>query len=97
MNEMSVEPGRIPAPDRAAKRRQWDQMISAKQTVSTYAVLLDGGRLETLELTAAQVEGFECLTCKVQCGSGSEAFQPVGRIPSVGSVFQCVACSGGAR
>lgn len=94
---MSVEPGRVPAPDRALKRRMWDRMISAKQTVSTYAVLLDGGRLETLELTAAQAEGFECLTCKAQCGSGSGAFVPVGRIPSVGSVFECVACSGGVR
>jgi hypothetical protein len=75
----------------------WDRMISAKQTVSTYAVLLDGGRLETLELTAAQAEGFECLTCKAQCGSGSGAFRPVGRIPSVGSVFECGACSGGVR
>lgn len=72
-------------------------MISAKQTVSTYAVLLDGSRLETLELTAAQAEGFECLTCKAQCGSGSGVFVPVGRIPSVGSVFECVACSGGVR
>ena len=94
---MSVEPGRIPAPDRAFKRRLWDRMIAAKQTVSTYAVMLDGGRLETLELTAAQAEGFECLNCKVQCGNGSSAFVPVGRIPSVGSVFECVACSGGVR
>jgi hypothetical protein len=72
-------------------------MIAAKQTADTYAVMLDGGQLESLELTAAQAEGFKCLTCKAQCGSGSGAFRPVGRIPSVGSVFQCVACSGGAR
>jgi flavoprotein len=72
-------------------------MISGKQTVSTYVVILDGGTVETLELTAAQAEGFECLTCKAQCTTGAGAFQPVGRIPSVGSVFQCVACLGGAQ
>jgi len=94
---MSVEPGRVPAPDGALKRRLWDQKIAAKQTVSTYVVMLDGGRLETLELTAAQAEGFECLTCRAQCGSGSGAFRPVGHIPSVGSVFECVACSDGVR
>jgi hypothetical protein len=94
---MSVEPGRINAPDKAQKRPMWDRMIAAKQTVSTYAVMLDGGELVTWELTAAQAEGFECLDCKAQCGTGSGAFRPVGRIPSVGSVFRCVACSGGAR
>ncbi|WP_112275213.1 hypothetical protein [Lentzea terrae] len=72
-------------------------MISSKQTVSSYVVMLDGGALETLELTAAQAEGFECLTCKAQCSAGTGAFLPVGRIPSVGSVFQCVKCAGGAR
>ena len=94
---MSVEPERIRALDGATKQLLWDRMISSKQTVSTYAVMLDGGTLETMELSAAQAEGFECLTCKAQCSTGMEAFVPVGRIPSVGSVFQCVACSGGAR
>jgi hypothetical protein len=94
---MSVEPGRIPAPDRTTKQLLWDQMIASKQTISAYAVMLDGGTLETLELTAAQAEGFECLTCRAQCSAGTGAFLPVGRIPSVGSVFQCVACSGGVR
>ncbi|MFI6098699.1 hypothetical protein ACIA8G_24340 [Lentzea sp. NPDC051213] len=72
-------------------------MIASKQTVSSYVVMLDGGSLETLELTAAQAEGFECLTCKAQCTTGAGAFQPVGRIPSVGSVFQCIKCLGGVR
>jgi hypothetical protein len=72
-------------------------MISSMQTVSTYVVLLDDGGLETLELTAAQAEGFECLSCKAQCSNSGGAFVPVGRIPSVGSVFQCIACSVGAR
>jgi hypothetical protein len=94
---MSVEPERIRALDGATKQLLWDRMISSKQTVSTYAVMLDDGTLETMELTAAQAEGFECLTCKAQQTTDAGAFQPVGRIPSVGSVFQCVACSGGAR
>jgi len=94
---MSVEPGRVPAPDRATKQLLWDRMIASKQTVSSYVVMLDGGSLETLELTAAQAEGLECLTCKAQCTTGTGAFEPVGRIPSVGSVFQCVKCVGGAR
>lgn len=94
---MSVEPGRIPAPDRATKQLLWDRMIASKQTVSSYVVMLDGGSLETLELTAAQAEGFECLTCKTQHTTESGAFQPVGRIPSVGSVFQCLKCAGGVR
>ncbi|WP_156094236.1 hypothetical protein [Lentzea aerocolonigenes] len=72
-------------------------MIASKQAVSSYVVMLDGGSLETMELTAAQAEGFECLTCKAQHTAGAGAFLPIGRIPSVGSVFQCVACSGGAR
>lgn len=94
---MSVEPERIRALDGATKQLLWDRMISSKQTVSSYVVMLDGGSLETMELTAAQAEGFECLTCKVQCATGTGAFQPVGRIPSVGSVFQCIKCVGGAR
>ncbi|SMD06612.1 hypothetical protein SAMN05660733_03803 [Lentzea albidocapillata] len=94
---MSVEPERIRALDGATKQLLWDRMISSKQTVSSYVVMLDGGSLETMELTAAQAEGFECLTCKAQHTADAGAFQPVGRIPSVGSVFQCVACSGGAR
>lgn len=68
-----------------------------QQAVSSYVVILDGGTVETLELTAAQAEGFECLTCKAQCSDGGGTFVPVGRIPSVGSVFQCIACSVGAR
>jgi hypothetical protein len=94
---MSVEPERTRALDKATKQLLWDRMIASKQIVSTYVVILDGGTVETLELTVAQAEGFECLTCKAQCSNGVGAFQPVGRIPSVGSVFQCVACSGGAR
>ena len=94
---MSVEPERSRALDGTTKQLLWDRMISGKQTVSSYVVILDGGTVETLELTAAQAEGFECLTCKAQCSNGAGAFQPVGRIPSVGSVFQCVACLGGAR
>ena len=94
---MSVEPEHTRALDKATKQLLWDRMISSKQTVSSYAVILDGGTVETLELTAAQAEGFECLTCKAQCSNGAGAFVPVGRIPSVGSVFQCVACSVGVR
>jgi hypothetical protein len=94
---MSVEPERIRALDKATKQLLWDRMIASKQTVSTYVVVLDGGSLETMELSAAQAEGFECLTCRVQCSRGAGSFVPVGRIPSVGSVFQCVACSVGAR
>ena len=94
---MSVEPERIRALDGATKQLLWDRMISSKQTISSYVVMLDGGSLETMELTAAQAEGFECLTCKAQCTTGTGAFQPVGRIPSVGSVFQCIKCAGGAR
>ncbi|SDP82626.1 hypothetical protein SAMN05421507_1166 [Lentzea jiangxiensis] len=87
---MSVEPERIRALD-------GHQMISARQTVSTYAVMLDGGSLETMELTAAQARGFECLTCRAQHTATSGAFRSVGRIPSVGNVFQCLKCVGGAR
>lgn len=87
---MSVEPERIRALD-------GDQMISTRQTVSTYAVMLDGGSLETMELTAAQAPSFECLICRAQHTAASGAFQPVGRISSVGSVFQCLKCAGGAR
>jgi hypothetical protein len=94
---MSVEPERIRALDGATKQLLWDRMIYSKQTISSYVVMLDGGSLETMELTAAQAEGFECLTCKAQCTTGTGAFQPVGRIPSVGSVFQCIKCAGGAR
>lgn len=94
---MSVEPERIRALDGATKQLLWDRMISSKQAVSSYVVILDGGTVETLELTAAQAEGFECLTCKAQCSNGGGTFVPVGRIPSVGSVFQCIACSVGAR
>ena len=94
---MSVKPERIRALDGATKQLLWDRMISSKQTVSSYAVILDGGSLETMELTAAQAEGFECLTCKAQQTAASGAFRPVGRIPSVGSVFQCLECAGGAR
>ncbi|WP_086665494.1 hypothetical protein [Lentzea kentuckyensis] len=94
---MSVEPERIRALDGATKQLLWDRMISSKQIISSYVVMLDGGSLETMELTAAQAEGFECLTCKAQCTTGTGAFQTVGRIPSVGSVFQCIKCAGGAR
>ena len=94
---MSVEPERIRALDRVTKQRLWDRMISSMQTVSSYVVLLDNGGLETLELTAAQAEGFECLTCKAQCSNSAGSFVPVGRIPSAGSVFQCIACSVGVR
>lgn len=94
---MSVEPDRIRALDGATKQLLWDRMISSKQTVSSYVVILDGGTVETLELTAAQAEGFECLTCKAQCSNAAGTFVPVGRIPSVGSIFQCIACSVGAR
>ncbi|MDX8034625.1 hypothetical protein SK803_30785 [Lentzea sp. BCCO 10_0856] len=72
-------------------------MISGKQTVSSYVVMLDGGSLETMELTAAQAEGLECLTCKAQFATDAGDSQPVGRIPSVGSVFQCIECVGGVR
>ncbi|MFJ8960555.1 hypothetical protein ACIRG5_14315 [Lentzea sp. NPDC102401] len=94
---MSVEPERIRALDRATKQLLWDRVISSKQTVSSYVVMLDGGSLETMELTAAQAEGFECLICKTQQTTSSGAFRPVGRIPSVGSVFQCLTCAGGVR
>lgn len=87
---MSVEPERIRALD-------GDRMISTRQAVSSYAVMLDGGSLETMDLTAAQAKGFECLTCRAQHTANSGAFRPVGRIPSVGSVFQCIECVGGAR
>lgn len=94
---MSVEPGRVVAPDAASKRRLWDQMIASKQTVSVYTVHLYDGDVVGMRLTQAQAEGYECLTCKVQCGQGSEAFRPAGYIPNVSSVFRCVACVDGAR
>ncbi|MFD9736671.1 hypothetical protein [Umezawaea sp. NPDC059074] len=70
-------------------------MIAAKQTVSTYVVMLDGGELVTVELSAAQAEGYECVSCRARCSTGSGAFRPVGHIPSAGSVFRCVACLDG--
>ncbi len=94
---MSVEPGRTCAPDKALKQQRWDRLIASKQTVSTFAVMLESGELVSLDLTQAQAEGLECLTCKRQCSTGQGAFRPVGLIPSVGTVFECVACSGGAR
>lgn len=77
------------------KRAAWDRMIASKQAVSMYAVLLEHGELVTMELSAAQAEGFECMSCKAQCAKGAGAFRPVGRIPSVGSVFRCRACTDG--
>ena len=77
------------------KRAAWESMIAAKQTVSTYVVMLDGGELVTVELSAAQAEGYECVTCRAQCSTGSGGFRPVGHIPSAGSVFRCVACLDG--
>lgn len=94
---MSVEPGRTCAPDKALKQQRWDRLIASKQTVSTFAVMLETGELVSLDLTQAQAEGLECLTCKRQCGTGQGAFRPVGLIPSVGSVFECVACLDGVR
>ena len=94
---MSVEPGRICAPDVATKRRIWDQMIASKQTVSAYTVHMLDGDVVGMRLTQAQAEGYECLTCKTQCGQGSEAFRPVGNIPNVSRVFCCVACLDGVR
>ena len=92
---MSVEPGRIQAPDGTFKRLLWAQMIASKQTVSTYTVVFTDGDSDDLDLTEAQAEGFECLTCKAECGTGLGAFQPAGRINGFSSVFRCVACSGG--
>lgn len=94
---MSVEPGRTCAPDKALKQQRWDRLIASKQTVSTFAVMLENGELVSLDLTQAQAEGLECLTCKRQCETGQGAFRPVGRIPSVGTVFECVACLDGVR
>ncbi|WP_439662599.1 hypothetical protein ACSHWB_14780 [Lentzea sp. HUAS TT2] len=64
------------------------------QAVDTYTVMVDGGRVVSLELTQAQAEGFECLTCKRLCGNGLSAFRPVGFIPSTGMVFRCISCLG---
>ncbi|WP_258946800.1 hypothetical protein [Lentzea californiensis] len=66
------------------------------QVVDTYTVMVDGGGLVSFELTQAQAEGFECLTCKRLCGNGLSAFKPVGFIPSTGMVFRCVSCLDGA-
>jgi hypothetical protein len=92
---MSVGPRRIPAPDGTLKRLMWAQMIASKQTVSTYTVVFTDGDSADLELTEAQAEGFECLTCKVECGTGLGAFRPAGKINGFSSVFRCVACLGG--
>jgi hypothetical protein len=89
---MSVEPGRIPAPDRALKKLKWARVIASKQAVSVYTVVFTGGDRHELELTEAQAEGFECLTCKSECATGSGAFRPVGKINGFNSVFRCVAC-----
>lgn len=81
----------------AEKQELFARVVASKQAVRTYAVLLDDGQLVSLELSEAQVEGFECMTCKTLCTSGLGAFRPAGRVLNVGTVFQCVACTGGAR
>lgn len=68
-------------------------LIASKQDLGRYRVVLDNGHVEGMLLTLAQAEGFECLTCKVLCGRGNDAFRPVGcaqplgfEAPSVGRV-----------
>lgn len=92
---MSVEPRRIPAPDRAMKKLVWARVIASKQAVSTHTVVFADGDRRELALTEAQAEGFECLTCKAECTTGSGAFRPVGKINGFSSVFRCVACLDG--
>ncbi len=94
---MSVGPRRISAPDGTFKRLMWAQMIASKQTVSTYTVVFTDGDSADLELTEAQAEGFGCLTCKAECGTGLGAFWPAGKINGFSSVFRCVACLDGVE
>jgi hypothetical protein len=70
----------------------WARMIASKQTVSTYTVIFANGDRAELDLTEAQAEGFECLTCAAQCAVGPGAFWPVGKINGFNSVFRCVTC-----
>ncbi|GGU29185.1 hypothetical protein [Lentzea flava] len=88
----------------AEKYARFVTMIAAKQDIGRYRVILDNGHVEGMLLALAQAEGFECLTCKALCGTGSAAFRPIGRAeplgfdaPGVGRVFRCVACLDGAR
>lgn len=88
----------------AEKYARFVAMIEGKQDVGRYRVVLDNGHVEGMLLTLAQAEGFECLTCKVLCGRGNDAFRPVGHAeplgfdaPGVGLVFRCVACLEGVR
>lgn len=76
----------------SSRQDRFASMVDRMQAVDTYTVMVDGGELVTLELTQAQAEGFECLTCKRLCGKGVGAFRPVGFIPSMGAVFRCVGC-----
>ncbi|MFD9734266.1 hypothetical protein [Umezawaea sp. NPDC059074] len=89
---MSVEPGRVPAPDGNLGRLLWAQIIASKQTVSTYTVDFRSGETVELELTQAQAEGYECLTCKAECGTGTGAFLHAGWINDFSSAFRCAAC-----
>ncbi|GAA3637891.1 hypothetical protein GCM10022267_25470 [Lentzea roselyniae] len=88
----------------AEKYARFVAMIAAKQDVDRYRVVLDNGHVEGMLLTLAQAEGFECLSCKVLCGTGTKAFRPVGHAeplgfdaPGVGRVFRCVDCLDGVR
>ncbi|MCR3747246.1 hypothetical protein LX88_001184 [Lentzea californiensis] len=80
----------------SSRQDRFAAMVGRLQVVDTYTVMVDGGGLVSFELTQAQAEGFECLTCKRLCGNGLSAFKPVGFIPSTGMVFRCVSCLDGA-
>ncbi|KAA2252152.1 hypothetical protein F0L68_37025 [Solihabitans fulvus] len=80
---------------RATRHTARLRMIAGKQAVGTYVVTFDGGDRQTLSLTLAQAEGFECLTCKALCGKGSAAFRPVGVAAGQNQVFRCVSCLDG--
>ena len=71
------------------------QLIASKQAVAAYTVVFTDGETVELELTQAQAEGYECLTCKVVCGTGLKAFRPVGLVNGFSSAFRCVGCIDG--
>lgn len=78
----------------SSRQDRFAAMVERMQAVDSYTVMVEGGRVVSLELTQAQAEGFECLTCKRLCGNGLSAFRPVGFIPSTGMVFRCISCLG---
>ncbi|MCK2244091.1 MULTISPECIES: hypothetical protein [unclassified Crossiella] len=92
-----VEEGKPVRRDRAAVLAR---TLAGKQTTGVYSVVLDDDSVRDMELTQAQAEGYECLTCRGVCGQSQSAFRPVGRIdniPGCSQVFRCIACLDGGE